>query len=68
MLNKLDLEIELEYARLMLAILEDDHELNDRGMQYYRDRITELEKEMKDLEVPQDKYPQDKYPQDEYAE
>jgi hypothetical protein len=41
--NKLDLEIELEYARMMLSILEEDYEKNDRALAFYRERIEELE-------------------------
>ena len=43
-----DLDTELGYARLMLAILEDDLEVNERGMQFYRDRIAELEKKIEE--------------------
>lgn len=43
-----DLDTELGYARLMLAILEDDHECNLRGMNFYRERIKELEKKIEE--------------------
>lgn len=46
--KKPDLDTELGYARLMLSILEDDHEVNERGMQFYRERIAELEKKIEE--------------------
>ncbi len=48
MQKKPDLDTELGYARLMLAILEDDHEVNERGIQFYKDRIEEIKKKIEE--------------------
>ena len=41
-----DLQTELEYARMMLSILEEDYEKNERALAFYRERIVELETEL----------------------
>ncbi|MBE0699678.1 MAG: hypothetical protein IH586_22360 [Anaerolineaceae bacterium] len=61
MQNNPDLQTELDYARMMLSILEEDNEKNERALAFYRERIVELETELIRIKDPQDKYPQDKY-------